>query len=107
MHEGMANRQPQMGPPMCVCASRHPDKPGCTSVDANAHCTDVHTTLARVRAHAHAHAPMESTRTLIHINAHVHTYQMYARGDARLVGARVCRSRRARARTYAHAHICM
>ncbi len=58
---------------------------------------------ARTHVHAHAHPPMESTRTLIHKHVPIRT-QMYARSDTRLVGTRVCRSRRARARTYDHAH---
>jgi hypothetical protein len=76
----------------------------------------------RVRIMASVHASMHERRyrrTLygwayhIPARAHAHPYkymcsyirtQMYARGDTRLVGARVCRSRRALTRTYEHAH---
>ncbi len=56
----------------CVCASRHPCMPGCTSVDTAARCTDGHTTT-RARTCTQAHI-----RTLPwNLRAHSCTY-MYS-----------------------------
>ena len=78
---------------MCVCAHLG----FCTRQDAHTHAACAH---ART---TNAHTPMESTRTLMHIHVLIHTY-IDVHGDTRLVGARVCRSRRALTRTCAHAH---
>ncbi len=74
IHEDMGCRRPQMGPPMfvCVCASRHPYMPGCTSVDTDPHCTDEHTEPAR--AHAHAHMRTLPWNLRAHSNIHMHSY---------------------------------
>ena len=101
-HEEMGCSRTQMGPRMRV----HLGIRTCLEAPASMHIgTDGHGTAAR--AHTHAHM-----RTLPwHRFAHPYQYmcpyiraQMYAPSDTRLVGARVCRSRRALTRTYEHAH---
>jgi hypothetical protein len=91
-------REPQMEPPMRVCASGHPYTPRGTSVDTDARCTDGHTTLAR--AHAHMRTlpwNMVHARSYTYMHSHIHTY-------VDVWGARLeCRFRHARARTCAHA----
>ena len=104
-HEEMGCSRTQMGPRMHVCAPRHPYTPRGTSVDTDARCTDGHITAAR--AHTHAHMRTLPWNRFAHPYKYMYSYirtQMYARSDTRLVGARVCRSRRARANARTHTH---
>jgi hypothetical protein len=98
IHEEMGCSQTQMEPPMCVCESRQPYMPRCTSVDTDAHFYEwPYDTRKRASAHTHAHASMESTCTLIHIHVLIHTY-------VDVCGARECRSRCARTHVRTRTH---
>jgi hypothetical protein len=105
MHEEMGYRRTQMEPPMCVCvcASGHPYMPRCTSVDTDAHCTDGHITAARARRRTRKH--MRTLPWILYMHSYISMYDLtHTHIYVHVSWARVCRSRRAFARTYAHAH---
>jgi hypothetical protein len=88
----------------CVCASIQGVRT-CLDAQASIHAHFVQMGIPHPRAHVHMRTHPWNLRA--HTDTHMHSYirtQMYVRSDTHLVGARVCCSRRALTRTYAHAH---
>ena len=106
---GDGYRRTQTETPMRVCV--HPGIRTCLDAQASiqTHSVQMGTPQPSARTCAHAHKAAAMRTLLWKLRAHSCTHmhictQMHARNDTRLVGARVCRSRRALTRTYEHAH---
>ena len=106
IHEEMGCRQPQMEPPLCVCACVCAHLGIRTFLEAQAsmqaHTVRMGTPHPRARAHAHMRTLPWSRFAHSYTDIYMHSYirtQMCARSGTRLVGARVRRS------TYTHTRL--
>ena len=91
-----------MHPPISICLGTHTHRHLCAQCcNADAGCTDGHTTTprARTRAHTFTQTWIRYMHSYLYICAHTYTYICKSCGRAR-----PRRSRRALTRTYAHAH---